>query len=219
MGGAKECLIRVLLSRGPGSFSTNPYDCPETQLYVNVFRHSGVRESYYREGIPLVTSPVPIKKSFFANIKSCNYLPNVLMKMDAIRAGCEYSVSLDEEGFLAEGSTENVAVLSDADILKFPGLERTLSGITADRVVELAADLVKDGMIKDVQFTQISQEEAYRSKEMFLTGTSLGLLPVVRYDERPIGAGVPGTVYNRLSSLLWEDMTKNESLLTRLDWE
>jgi branched-subunit amino acid aminotransferase/4-amino-4-deoxychorismate lyase len=219
MGGKRDCLIRVTLSRGPGSFSPNPYDCPSPQIYITVIRMREIPERDYQKGIALVTSRVPIKKSYFANIKSCNYLPNVLMKKEAIDAGCQYSVALDEEGCLAEGSTENIGVVTDDGVLKFPGFERTLSGITVQRLFTLAEALVEEGVIKGVRFAKILPEAAYQSKEMFLTGTSLNLLPVVLYDGRRIGDGSPGPVYRRLSSLLWEDMTRNEALLTQIDWD
>jgi len=219
MGGEKECLIRVVLSRGPGSFSTDPSDCIGPQLYINVIRFRPLPASCYEEGIGVVTSAVPIKKAFFANIKSCNYLPNVLMKLDALRAGCRYSIGLDEEGFIAEGSTENVGVFTQDGVLKFPGFKRTLSGITASRIFELAKRLVEEGIIKDVIFANIRPEEAYEAKEMFLTGTSLNIVPVVAYDGRRIGEEVPGPIYARLTTLLWEDMTNNDALLTRIDWD
>jgi branched-subunit amino acid aminotransferase/4-amino-4-deoxychorismate lyase len=202
-GGEKECLIRVILSRGPGSFSTNPYDCPRSHIYANVVRYRGYPETLYREGIRLMTSRVPIKNPFFARIKSCNYLPNVLMTKEAVDAGCQYAVALDDEGFLAEGATENVGVVTRDGALKFPEFERTLSGTTADRVYELARPLVQEG---------------HEAREVLLTGTSLNVMPVVAYDGRTIGTGTPGPVHGRLSELLCRDMTDNETLLTPIDW-
>ena len=218
IGGARDCLIKVILSRGPGGFGISPFECPHSHMYINVIRFRDLPDEYYKNGIPLVTSSIPIKKSFFANIKSCNYLPNVLMKMEAIEAGCNYSVGLDEDGFLAEGSTENVGVLTADSLLKFPGFERTLSGITVNRVFQLAGQLVKEDVIRGVEFARISLEEAYQAQEIFLTGTSLGLLPVVTYDGRSIGRGKPGRIYAKLSDLLWKDMTENRDVLTELDW-
>lgn len=214
IGGERDCLIRTVISRGPGSFSTNPFDCPSSQLYVNVVRFHGVPDSYYKEGVTLITSKIPIKKSFFANIKSCNYLQNVLMKMEAINAGCQYSVALDEHGFLAEGSIENIGVLTSDGILKIPKTERTLAGITARRVYQLAETLVKEDMIRGVEFAGITPEEAYQAKEIFLTGTSIKTLPVVTYDGRKVGQGYPGPVCSRLAALLWEDMNHNREVLT-----
>jgi len=219
IGGEKDCLIRIVLSRGPGSFSTNPFDCPSSQIYVNVIRFKRLPSEYYRDGVAIVTSHIPIKKSFFATIKSCNYLPNVLIKMGAIEAKAHYAVALDEDGFLAEGSIENVAVLSAEGILEFPGFERTLSGTTAERVFQLAEKLIMENIIREVKFNRISLEKAYQASEMFLTGTSMNIVPVVSYDGKRIGEGCPGPVYSRLSNLLWEDMTKNRELLTEIDWE
>jgi branched-subunit amino acid aminotransferase/4-amino-4-deoxychorismate lyase len=219
IGGERDCLIRIVLSRGPGSFSTNPFDCPSSQIYVNVIRYKSLPNEYYRDGVAIVTSHIPIKKSFFATIKSCNYLPNVLIKMGAIKANAQYAVALDEDGFLAEGSIENVAVLSAEGILEFPGFERTLSGITAERVFQLAENLVSQNIIGGVKFSRISLEKAYQAREIFLTGTSMNIVPVISYDGKPIGEGCPGPIYSRLSNLLWEDMTKNLELLTEIDWD
>ena len=218
VGGEKDCLIRVVISRGPGSFNANPYDCPSSQLYINVIRFRSLPDKYYKEGVSVITSKTPIKRSFFATIKSCNYLPNVLMKMEAIDAGSKYSLALDKDGFLAEGSTENVGVVTDDGVLKFPGFERTLSGITAKRVFELADELVKEKKVNGVKHARITLEEAYRAKEVFLTGTSINILPVVSYDGRIIGHGAPGPVYSELASLLRKDMTGNQEILTEIDW-
>ena len=217
-GGEKDCVIRITLSRGPGSFSTNPFDCPATQMYVIVIRYKAVPDSYVREGTRIVTSRVPTKRSFFARIKSCNYLPNVLMKMEAVQGGCSYAVALDEEGFLAEGSTENVGLVSEEGILEFPGFERTLAGTTVTRVFDLAQALVKAGRIAGVRFNRILPEEAHRAREVMLLGTSINVLPVVQFDQRPVGDGRPGPISSELSELLWKDMTENGEMLTELDW-
>ena len=212
--GDKNCIIRITLSRGPGGFSTNPFECPSSQMYINIIRYQSPHEKYYREGISTVTSRVPVKNAYFARIKSCNYLPNVLMKMEALNAGCPYAVGVDDEGGLAEGSTENVVVLTQDDILKFPHFARTLAGITAKRVFELADLLVREKRIKGVRFDPIPLEDAHRAKEMMLVGTSINILPIVSHDGRQIGQGIPGPVYSELSDLLQEDMRENADLLT-----
>jgi branched-chain amino acid aminotransferase len=217
-GGEPDCVVRVTMSRGPGSFSTNPYDCPATQLYVVVLRYKGVPLSTVQEGTCVITSRIPVKRSFFARIKSCNYLPNVLMKMEAVKAGCPYAVALDEEGFLAEGSTENVGILSEEGILKFPGFERTLAGTTVMRLFDLADSLEREGRIAGVRFDRIPPEDVYRAREVMLMGTSINVLPVVKFDGHAIGDGTPGPVSSRLSALLWKDMTENAEMLTELDW-
>jgi branched-chain amino acid aminotransferase len=140
------------------------------------------------------------------------------MKMEAIKIGCQFSVALDEKGFLAEGSIENIGVLNAKGILKFPEFETTLSGTTAKRVFHLAGELVEEKIINDVMFAKIPPGEAYEAREIILTGTSIDILSVVDYDGKRIGGGVPGPVYHRLLNLLWEDMTDNQELLTTLEW-
>lgn len=213
-GGEKNCVIRIIISRGPGGFSTNPYECPSSQLYINIIRHHRLPESCYTEGVCAITSRVPAKHPFFAVIKSCNYLPNVLMKMEAVKAGCKYSVNLDEDGFIGEGSTENICIVSEDGYLRIPEFENTLAGTTAGRVFQLALTLGHEQSIKGVQFARISPEEVYRSSEVMMMGTSINLVPVVTFDGKAIGKGVPGPVHSRLSALLWKDMTENDELLT-----
>jgi branched-chain amino acid aminotransferase len=218
LGGQKDCVVRITLSRGPGSFSTNPFDCPATQMYVVVLRYKEMAAEVVREGTCIMTSRVPTKRSYFARIKSCNYLQNVLMKMEAVRGGCPYAVALDEEGFLAEGSTENVGLVTEDGMLAFPGFERTLAGTTVTRVFELAQALAKEGSISGVRFDRIPLEAAYRAREVMLFGTSINVLPVVEFDGRTIGDGRPGPISAALCELLWKDMTENRDMLTELDW-
>ena len=216
--GEKDCVIRIVLSRGPGSFSTNPFDCPESQLYVTLIRYKPVSPEVLQNGTCVITSRVPTKRSFFARIKSCNYLPNVLMKMEAMNAGCPYAVALDTEGYLTEGSTENIGILSEDGILKFPGFERTLAGTTVQRVWALAEDRMGKERISDIRFDRILPEEACKAREVMLMGTSINVLPVVRFDGKPVGTGLPGPVCSELCRLLQQDMQENEALLTDLDW-
>src|SRR4030042_89247 len=218
-GGDKECIIRTIISRGPGGYSTNPFECPSSQLYLNVIRYHELEEKDHREGVSVVISKVPIKESFFATIKSCNYLQNVLMKMEAINAGYKYSVNIDDSGFLGEGSTENIGIVSEDNHVKIPSFEHTLAGTTAKRVMELADRLVKDRIIKGVGFARISPEDVYRSREVVLMGTSINILPVVNFNGKTIGNGSPGPVYSKLSDLLWKDMHENKDLLTEIEWE
>jgi len=218
-GGQRDCLVRVVLSRGPGSFTVSPFDCPSSQIYINVIRYHKPPERYYESGVSLITSKIPIKKSFFATVKSCNYLPNVLMKMEALLAACDYAVGLDEDGCLAEGATENIGIVSPDGYLIFPGFERTLAGITVQRVAELASALVEDGALQGTRFTRIPLAEAYQAREILIMGTSINVVPVTKFDGRRIGNGLPGPVFSKLSALMEKDVGENPDLLTELDWE
>ena len=103
-GGQRDALIRLLLSRGTGTMGIDPSACSGEQLYVVVYplNASGGVVPFPLEYA--VTSAIPPKPGFFARVKSCNYLPNVLMKKEALDADVAFSVSIDEQGCLSESN-------------------------------------------------------------------------------------------------------------------
>ncbi len=212
-GGQRNCFIRLFVSRGPGGFTTNPFECSESQLYVVITKISSYNKRI-KEGVSVIISRVPIKPSYFANIKSCNYLPNVLMKREAMVSGVDYSISMDERGFLAEGSTESLGIVTQDCVLKFPTFDRILKGITLSRAYELASDLMTEGTLKEVSFSDISKEEAHESKEILLFGTTFDVLGVVQFDGHKIGDGNPGPIFRSLRTLFDQDLCCNDQLLT-----
>ena len=83
-GGERESLVRLFLSRGPGSFGVNPYDCIKSQLYIVISRPGPDFMDIHPEGARVMTSSIPVKPGMFATIKSCNYLPNVMMRLETV---------------------------------------------------------------------------------------------------------------------------------------
>ena len=214
IAGARDCLIRLFVSRGPGGFTTNPYECPTSQIYIVACNPSVYPKEQSTEGVFIKSSSIPVKKSYFANIKSCNYLPNVLMKKEAVDAGVQYTVSIDENGFLGEGSTENIGLVTPNRTLKFPRFARILKGTTVTRVAELAESLVANGTLEQVVFEDITLNEAYSGAEILLFGTTFDILPAVIFDGHAIGTGRPGEIYQLLHELLTRDIESNSALLT-----
>ena len=210
----RDCLIRLFVSRGPGGFTTNPYECPASQLYIVICRPSVYPEEQYKQGVALKSSNIPIKKSYFANIKSCNYLPNVLMKKEAVDAGVQYTISTDENGFLGEGSTENIGFVTQDLVLKFPRFARILKGTTVTRAAELAQSLVEEGKLKKVIFEDLTLNEVYTAAEILLFGTTFDILAATVFDGHHIGTGSPGRVYQLLHELLEQDINSNSALHT-----
>uniref|UniRef100_A0A832A4W9 Peptidase n=1 Tax=Desulfacinum infernum TaxID=35837 RepID=A0A832A4W9_9BACT len=203
--GSRDCLVRIYMSRGPGGFSTDPYECPASQLYIMVTRLKTVPEDKLTRGVTLKSSRIPIKKSYFANVKSCNYLPNVLMTKEARDAGVDFTVSIDDDGFLGEGATENVGIVTRDGRFLVPRFERILQGTTVTRMLELARPLVTSGELSEVAEADLRPEDAYNAAEMMIFGTTYPVLAVVRYDDRPIGDGVPGPCFRRFRSLMLQD--------------
>ena len=171
--GVRDSSVRILVSRGPGSFSCNPYDCSESTLYVIVTAAGTPFMELKPEGATVAISAIPAKPPFFAGVKSCNYLPNVLMKRESVDSGVDFVIGLDQQGFLAEGPTENVGIVTTDGELVFPRLESILCGTTMMRAVELAqAAACGDGPLRGVSFRDISIEEARGAAEMLIVGTT-----------------------------------------------
>jgi branched-subunit amino acid aminotransferase/4-amino-4-deoxychorismate lyase len=213
-GGQADCAVRVYLSRGPGGFTTNPFECPQAGVYVMVSHLHHPSESAYQNGVRLGVSRVPTKSGFYAAVKSCNYLPNVLLKREALARGWDYGLGLDDEGFLAEGSTENVGLVDAAGRLLLPLPHHILEGTTVRRATELAAGLVDAGRLAGVEHRALSLEDLEQAREVMLFGTTLDVLPVTRLEGRPVGDGQPGAVARQLLELLRQDVLQNHEMST-----
>lgn len=214
VGNRADCVVRVFLSRGPGGFSINPYESWASQLYIVITTLAVPPREKYEAGVTLKSSKIPMKKAYFANMKNCNYLPNVLMKKEAEDAGVDYTVSLDDEGFLGEGATENVGIITKSREFVVPRFSKVLRGVTITRVMELAAALVAKGDLTGIGERDISPEDAYNAAELMVFGTSFDILPVVAYDERTIGDGKPGPIFRKLLALVREDIAASPEMLT-----
>ncbi len=209
-----DCSIRMFLSRGPGGFSASPYECPDSQLYIVVTTLQTPAQEKYDLGVSLRSSFIPLKKDYFANIKSCNYLPNVLMRKEAEDAGVDFTVSIDEEGFLAEGPTENIGLITRSREFLVPRFDRILRGTTVSRALELAEPLLETGDLLRIGETDLTPEDAYGASEMMMFGTTLDVLPVVNYDGHHIGDGKPGYFARKLLELFREDMRSSPEMTT-----
>ncbi len=215
-GGKPECMIRVFVSRGPGGFSVNPYECPSPQLYVMVTALGTPFMQLHPEGARIRTSAIEAKSAGMANIKNCNYAPNVLMKKEAVDAGVDFTVGFDENGFLTEGSTENVGIVTRDRRLLFPKLDRILAGTTMLRGMELAKELVGAGLLTAIGFADITHADILSAAELLVTGTTINFVSAVEMDDRQIGDGRPGPVVAALDELLRRDMRQNRALLTQV---
>jgi branched-chain amino acid aminotransferase len=212
-----DTLIRLYISRGPGDFSPQPYASIGPQVYVVVTRLSPPDPGLMEKGCSLALSRIPIKPDFFSTVKSCNYLPNAMMKKEAADLGVDYTIGLDEKGRLAEGPTENLGLVTGKGELLFPGFSRILRGTTLIRALELAGQLVAEGELAGVREADILPGDLEEAREVMLFGTTIDALPVVRCQGRPIGAGVPGPVCRRLCELLHTDQLENPEVLTPVE--
>ncbi|GMY31897.1 D-amino-acid transaminase, chloroplastic-like [Fagus crenata] len=199
----KKGSLRYWLSSGPGDFLLSPAGCPTSAFYAVVIDDDF---SQCKEGVEVVTSTVPMKPPQFATMKNVNYLPNVLSKMEAEEKGAYASIWIDEEGYIAEGPNVNVAFINHDKELLLPSFDKILSGCTAKRLLQLAAKLVVQGRLKGVRTANLTVEEGKGAAEMMFVGSTLPVLPIITWDEQPIGDGKVGELTMAVSDLLWDDM-------------
>lgn len=195
--------IRILLGRGPGGFGIDPAECPVPSLYVVAYSLTPKPDEWYEKGVTAFRTSIPAKQGYLATIKNANYIPNVLMKLEARSRGCDIPVSFDENDFIAEGPTENLCLVDADGTLVVPEFTNALSGTTIMRVI----DLVRDEM--NVAFRKVREDELYRAAEVMVLGTTTECVSVVSFEGQPVGGGRPGPVARRFRELLRRDLAEN----------
>jgi 4-amino-4-deoxychorismate lyase len=212
--GRREGSIRYWASAGPGSLGLAPAVGAEPGFFVMIFAGLTYPESWYAQGLRVMTTTYPIKPPLYAVTKSTNYLPNVLMQMEALERGLDNGVFIDEAGNVGESSNMNVAFVSADGTLKHPKFDHILSGCTSLRLLELAPVLQTRDLIKGIEVCDIPVAEARTAREMMLIGSSIKVAPIVEWDQHPIGGGKPGPVTRALRELLDTDMRSGRERLT-----
>lgn len=182
----KKGTLRYWLSAGPGNFLLTPAGNANSTFYAVAIDEDF---SQCKEGVKVITSTIPMKTPQFATMKNVNYLPNVLAKMEAEEKGAFASIWVDEEGYIAEGPNVNVAFITSEKELILPSFDKILSGCTALRLLKLAPKLVEEGKLKSVGTANVTVKEAKGAAEMMFVGSTLPILPIITWDEEPIGDG------------------------------
>jgi 4-amino-4-deoxychorismate lyase len=211
--GVRDGSIRYWLSAGPGNLDLTPAAGAVPGFFVMIFGGLSYPARWYSEGLKVMTTTYPIKPALYAITKATNYLPNVLMQMEAKEAGMDNGVFIDEEGFVGESSNMNVAFVMADNVLRHPRFVRVLAGCTSLRLLELAPTLVASGVLAGVEVGDIPVADARASREMILLGSSIKVAPIVEWDGQPIGSGAPGPVARALLDLLEKDMRTGDRLI------
>ena len=214
----REGSVRYWLSAGPGGFGLGPAECVGSSFYVIVFNQELYPASYYTDGMKVITSNIPIKPPLFARIKSTNYLPNVLVVLEAKDRSADNGIFIDQRGMVAESSNMNVAFVTKDRVFRHPVFDAILSGITIQRVLQFAERLVQQGDLKEIRLADVSVSEGREAAEMMLIGSSIKIAPVVEWDGRPIGDGKPGPIAKMLLQLWEEDVRSAADQLVRVPY-
>ncbi len=187
--------VRLVVTRGSGDLGLNPALCPRATVFIIASKITLYPEKMYEEGLTVVTCAtrrIP-HGALSPMIKSLNYLNNVLAKIEAQQAGAGEGLMLNEQGYVAECTGDNIFIVKKGAIFTPPISSGALAGITRGVVFELAR---AEGLA--ISEPEMTRYDIFTADECFLTGTAAEVIPAVKLDSRPIGDGKPGPVTARL---------------------
>ncbi len=193
--------IRVVVSRGVGDLGLDPRNCPAPTVIVIAEPLAIYSEELYEKGLKMA-SVVNRRSSpdvLNPQIKSLNYLNNILVKLSSVQADADEALILNNQGYVTEGSADNIFIIKNGKIKTPPIYLGALEGITRNVIIEIAKELDYD--IDEIPFTL---HDVYIADEVFLTGTAAEVIPVVNVDNRTIGNGKPGFITKELLTIFRE---------------
>jgi len=186
--------IRPLVTRGVGDLGLDPRKCPIASVIVIAVEWGAMYGDLYDKGLKAITVSVRRNpaEALPPNVKSLNYLNNILGKIEANYKGGDEAIFFDTNGYMSEGSGDNIFIVKNGVIFTPPTLNN-LRGITRAVVLEIA---------KSHGLTLVEQNlgyyDMYSADEVFVTGTAAEVAPIVLIDGRAIGTGKPGPVTRQL---------------------
>jgi branched-chain amino acid aminotransferase len=181
--------VRLVVTRGPGDLGLNPLLCPKATVIIIAAKITLYPEENYKNGLSVVTCAtrrIP-HGALSPMVKSLNYLNNVLAKIEAQQANAGEGLMLNEQGYVAECTGDNIFTVKNGKIYTPPISSGALAGITREVVFEIAGEL-------GISLTEpnMTRYDIYTADECFLTGTAAEIIPAVKLDTRVIGDGKPG---------------------------
>ncbi len=193
--GMKDAYIRLVITRGDGDLGLDPLKCKKPNVICIVEQLALFPKELYEKGIRIVTVPTRrnVPDALNPKIKSLNYLNNVLVKMEANMAGASEALMLNHEGYVTEGSGDNIFIIKNGRIYTPPTYLGALQGITRDAIIDIAKELGYE--VLEQPFTR---HDVYVADEVFLTGTAAEVIAVTEVDGRIVGEGKSGPITNKL---------------------
>nr|WP_255688445.1 branched-chain-amino-acid transaminase [Tepidanaerobacter sp. GT38] len=191
----KDAYIRLVVSRGTGDLGLDPRKCQKPTIICIADKIVLYPEKLYTEGMEIITAATRRNRPEGVNpqMKSLNYLNNILAKIEANLAGVPEAMLLNTEDYVAECTGDNIFIVRDGVLITPPPYVGILIGITRNTVMELAEKLgIK---VEEKVFTRY---EVFTADECFLSGTAAEAIPVVKVDGRPIGDGKPGPITKKI---------------------
>ncbi len=187
--GLEDGYIRLVATRGCGELGLNPYLCPKPSMFIIASTIKLYPEDKYRDGMALATCATrrPAPAALMPQVKSLNYLNNIMAKVEAIQAGALEGIMLNEQGYVAECTGDNIFVIRDGKVTTPPVSDGALDGITRQVILELAPRI-------GIEITErsVTRYDIFTADEVFLTGSAAEVIPASSLDRRVIGSGKMG---------------------------
>jgi branched-chain amino acid aminotransferase len=189
-----DAYIRPIVSRGNGDLGLDPRNCSRPNIYIISQEWGAMYGDLYEVGLTGVTVSVRRNScdALSPNIKSLNYLNNILAKIEANEKGGDEAIFFDQNGYLAEGSGDNIFLIKNGKVYTPPTINN-LKGITRATAIELLAEMGIETHVEN-----LGMFDLYTADEIFVTGTAAEAAPLVKVDGRPIGDGKPGPVTKKM---------------------
>ncbi|MDU4698131.1 MULTISPECIES: branched-chain-amino-acid transaminase [Paenibacillus] len=187
--------IRLVVSRGPGNLGLDPNRCPKASVIIIVEQLAIYSEEAYKTGLKTVSVSTRrnIPDALNPKIKSLNYLNNILVKIQSNLSGAGEAIMLNAQGYVTEGSGDNIFIVKNGMITTPPCYLGALDGITRQAIIEICRK--KGYSIQEQPFTL---HDVYVADEVFLTGTAAEVIAVREVDGRIIGEGHAGPITLKL---------------------
>jgi branched-chain amino acid aminotransferase len=207
--GLQDCYVRLVLSRGEGDLGLDPRNChTAASVVVIVDAIALYPPELYEQGLNVITCVTRrnLHTALNPEIKSLNYLNNILAKVEVAQAGAHEGIMLNHLGYVAEATADNIFVCRQGEMVTPPLHAGVLGGITRGVVLELATEM---GLPRSEDL--LTPYDVHSADECFLTGTAAEIVPVSRVDGRNIGDGRPGPITRRLMAR-FREMTVTEGV-------
>jgi branched-chain amino acid aminotransferase len=199
--GVIDGYIRLVVTRGNGTLGLNPFTCEKSIIFIIADNIQLYPEELYEKGLKVI-SATTVRNHPLAippQVKSLNYLNNILAKIEALDSNVPEAIMYNHEGYVAEATGDNVFIVRNGVIYTPPAEAGALEGITRGVVIRLA----KEENIEVVE-KNLTRFDLYICDEFFLTGTAAEVIGVVEIDGRVIGDGTPGPVTKLLRKKFFE---------------
>jgi branched-chain amino acid aminotransferase len=187
--------IRLVVTRGVGDLGLSPWLCPTPSIFIIADKISLYPAEHYTKGLEIVTvatrriNPAALSPA----VKSLNYLNNIMAKIEARQAGALEAIMLNDQGYVAECTGDNVFVVHKGEILTPAASQGALKGITRGAIFDIAKEI---GV--PIREADLTRYDVWNADECFLTGTGAEVIPVVKLDGREVGNGKPGEIFAKV---------------------